>query len=105
VHGDVVLAGPIWWTAVALFLVTWALAAFVAFDSLRSVRSVRFEQLPEPRWLYFVPSVVFFLAAAISQFAGVGTLAVAVIAGAPVVLVLSMVYLFRIVFPKQVAGS
>lgn len=100
-HGDVVLAGPIWWAAVALFLVAWLFSAFTMIDSLRTLRAERFAELPESRWLYFVPSAAFFVAAVVSQFAGERRLAVVVVAAAPFVLVLGMVYLLRAVFPKH----
>lgn len=102
-HGDVVLAGPIWWTAVVVYLVAWLLSGLTALDSLRAVRAERFSQIGESRWLYFGPSLAFFIAALVSQFAGVTSLSVVVVAIAPLILVLGMVYLLRVVFPKPAA--
>jgi hypothetical protein len=103
VHGNLVLDGPVWWVAVTLLVVTWALSGFTAFDSLRASRAEQFVALPEVPWVYFVPSVTFFLMTILAQLADIPVVAIAVIVAAPFILVLGMVYLLRVAFPKHPA--
>lgn len=100
-HGNTVLGGPIWWLSVALLVLTWALAIYVSLDTMRAARAEALAKLPETRWTYFVPSVVFLAVSLTSQFAGLAWLSIAQIIAAPFVFVLGMVYLLRVVFPKS----
>ena len=100
-HGDVVLAGPVWWIAVAFLLAAWVLSAVTAFDSLRVARAERFAELPETPWVYFVPAVSYFVIVIITQLTRVPALAIGIIIAAPFLMLLGMVYLLRVAFPKQ----
>jgi hypothetical protein len=97
--GRIVLAGPLWWLAIAFFAVAWLLAAFVVFDSLRAARAERLAAVPESRFIYLVPSAAFMVLALVAQFAGIPLLGVASVATAPFVIALAMAYLLRVVFP------
>jgi hypothetical protein len=101
VHGDLVLAGPIWWIAIAFVVAAWVLSAVTAFDSLRAVRAERFAELPESQWVYFVPAVTYFVLVVIAQIGSVALLSVAVSITSPLIVLHAMVYLLRVAYPKQ----
>ena len=102
-HDNVTLAGPLW--AIAQFLVLAALVlSFVMLaDSLRPARRASAkESLPEPIWLYTGAAGAFLALLIVVQLVpGVQLGAAAVAIASPLVLALGMVYLLRVVFPKQ----
>lgn len=100
-HGDVTLAGPLWWVASAVLIGAVALAAFMAIDALRAARTPRFGELPESRWVYFGISVVYVAGALVAQLVRIAPVAIAVSLLSPLILALGLVYLLRVVFPKR----
>lgn len=101
-HGQVVLAGPVFIFAMLAMGLTAGLAAYVAIDSLRRGPGA-FSRLPEPQWLYTVPQLAY---AALFALAFVP--AVTKVVGLPLVLTTpiafaeQVAYLLRVVFPKSV---
>lgn len=102
-HGDVVLAGPLWWFASALFVGAILLALFMAIDALRPVRAERFAELPESRWLYVIISGFYAVAATTTQLVRIAPVAIGASLAAPLIIALGLVYLLRVVFPKRAA--
>lgn len=104
-HGNVTLAGPLWWVASALFVGAIALGLFIVIDALLPARSARFAELPESRWVYIVICGLYVIGAIVAQFVRIAALAVSVSIGAPFMVVLGLVYLLRVVFPKHVSDE
>lgn len=102
-HGEVTLAGPLWWLAIGLFVAAWLFSGFVTLDSLRRARSA---EETTPSWLFTLLGGVFFVgvtALFLLQVAGLATPELAVTAAmlVPVALIVGVVYLLRVVYPKS----
>ncbi len=101
-HSEVSLAGPLWWFAVALFAGAWLFSGFVTLDSLRRSRSA---ELVTPSWVYTLLGGLFFLGVTVlflMQVAGLITpeLAIAAAVSMPFTIIVGVVYLLKVVFPK-----
>jgi TRAP-type C4-dicarboxylate transport system permease small subunit len=99
--GTVKLVGTGLLVLIALAVLIWAASAYVSIDSLRR-RRTDYAGVPEGRWFYAVPQVLFFFVFFAWQVPFVqqkvpwiGTLVLAV----PLVLAQQMAYLLRVVFP------
>lgn len=99
-HSTTGLGGPLWVFAAAFYVGSLLFAVFITTDSLRKARQSRLRELPEPQWLYTLPSIVFLAAAALVQIAPVPPIAIAASLSSPVIVVLGFVYLLRVVFPR-----
>jgi hypothetical protein len=101
--GTVKLVGPGLLILIALAVLIWAASAYVAIDSLRR-RRTDYAGVPEGRWFYAVPQVVFFVVffawqiPFVQQAASwIGWLVLSI----PLILVQQMAYLLRVVFPTR----
>ncbi len=99
-HGPTPLAGPVWVVAQIVMVSAIALSMFMLLDSLRAVR--RAQEHGVGLWVYRVLSAGFLiLFAAVQLIPGIQLGAAISAATAPFILVLGLVYLLRVVFPKQ----
>jgi hypothetical protein len=97
------LVGPGLLALVVLGVLIWAVSAYVGLDSLRR-RVTDFAGVPEGRWFYVVPQIVFFFAFFAwqvpfvqSNVPWIGNLLLAT----PFVLAQQMAYMLRVVFPTR----
>ncbi|HSK46584.1 MAG TPA: hypothetical protein VLA05_01100 [Coriobacteriia bacterium] len=102
-HDNVTLAGPLWVIAQFIVLAALVLSFVMLADSLRPTRRANAkESLSEPLWLYTGAAGAFLALLIIVQLVpGVQLGAAAVAIASPLILALGMVYLLRVVFPKQ----
>ena len=101
-HGDLTLAGPVWWFMQALILGTIALAIFVLIDSLTPRRARRVgDRLREPLWVYSLVNAAYLLVLiAVQIVPGIQFAAAIVAIATPFALAFDFVYLLRAVFPR-----
>lgn len=102
-HGDLSLGGPVFAFGLFVFVLTALAAAYVAVDSLRRPDPA-FERIPEPRWLYTVPQLVYlvlFMLALVPVVTRV--VGLPLVAMTPIALATQVAYLLRVVFPKPPA--
>jgi ABC-type multidrug transport system fused ATPase/permease subunit len=97
----VTLGGPGLIALVVLAVLIWAVSAYVAIDALRRYRT-DYAGVPEGRWFYAVPQIVFFVAFLAWQvpyvqqrISWIGDLLIII----PFILAQQMAYLLRVVFP------
>jgi len=103
VHENVLLAGPVWFFAQALILITVALSVFVLVDSLMPRRKARVAgRLPEPLWAYAVVMGVYLAVLfAVQVIPGLQLASAIAAIASPFALAFGVIYLLRVVFPKQ----
>lgn len=103
-HSNTTLAGPVWVIVQLLVVAAIVISVFMVADALRPHRRAQASErgLPEPLWVYAGTSGVFLaLLIAVQVIPGVQLGAAAVAMATPLIIVLGMVYLLRVVFPKQ----
>jgi len=100
--GGVPLGGPVWLFAQFLILGTVLLSAFVFADSLRPARREKVRgHLGEPLWLYTAITGTFLaLLIVVQVIPGLQRASAVVSLATPFAIVLGVVYLLRVVFPK-----
>jgi hypothetical protein len=100
VHSDR-LGGPVWVFLMIVIVLTIALAVFVIVDGIRRLRRCGADERP---WLVFYVAleVLYLLMLGIAQLSVLPRIFAAFVALAtPFALILSFVYLLRVVFPKR----
>ena len=101
---EYVLGGPVYWFMVILLVLAGMLSAFVVLDSLRRRLRDRDVRPAGSWWVYVVPQAVYFVLLLVVQADWLPLIASAVlVALTPFALVQQVVYLLRVVFPKQPA--
>jgi hypothetical protein len=103
-HGDAVLGGPVWWFVTIFILVSVVLALFVLFDSLTPRRRAAVAgRVREPLWLYAAVQAFFLVSLVLAQvLSGVSLSSAIPVIAAPISFATGIVYLLRVVYPKQV---
>lgn len=106
-HGlDWFTGGPVGWYILGMYVLAIGLAVFVLIDSQRSARHDRLAELAEPAWIYpvFAGGFLIFVVSVLLPFMPVVFSAVPALL-TPFWLVIAVVYLLRVVFPKPASAD
>ena len=101
---DFTVAGPLVVAFVVLYFAIWLLSLYVGIDSVRR-RSIDFFGLREPRWLYTVAGLTYFVVYGLEQVPAVSIalpwLGFVAFFGMPLSVAVSTAYLLRVRFPTR----
>lgn len=103
-HGTIEIMGPGAWALAAFFLVVAGLCLYVFIDAIRRP-AVDYTGVPEGRWVYATPALLFFVAYAMRQIPYILNLwkwlGMGVVFAVLPALALVIAYLLRVVFPTH----